>query len=100
MRVFSKTANKMVDMMPCINGKTGKLEGFKESADALIMEPLELFDIPEHIDWQKVRVQTAMNAITGLCMHPDRRGSIINVGQIVSDAVSIADLLVSKLQMA
>lgn len=50
MKVFSKTANKMVDMMPCINGKTGKLEGFKVSTDTLIMEPLELFDIPEQID--------------------------------------------------
>ena len=48
----------MVDMFPVIDAKTGKLQGFKESADSMFTEPIELFDIPESIDWRKIHVQT------------------------------------------
>ena len=88
----------MVDMFPVIDALTGKLQGFKESVDSVLTEPVELYDIPESIDWRKVRVQTAMNAITGLCINTKCMDSAIDVGQIVSDAIGIADYLVTKLQ--
>ena len=46
----------MVDMFPVIDAKTGKLQGFKESADSMLTEPIELFDIPESIEWRKIYV--------------------------------------------
>lgn len=98
MMVFSKSADRMVDMFPVIDAKTGELQGFKESADSMFTEPIELFDIPESIDWRKIHVQTAMNAITGLCINIKRMNGATDVGQVVSDAIAIADSLVTKLK--
>ena len=39
-----------------------------------------------------------MNAITGLCINTKRMNGATDVGQVVSDAIAIADSLVTKLK--
>lgn len=92
MKIFSITRGEWVTATPDVDNKTNKIVGFTvEGQDAI--EPPELFLLPGPIDWERVRIQAAMNVLSGL-VHAMKE----TPERCVLIAVDLADKLIYELK--
>lgn len=106
MRVFSKITRTEIEASPIVDGQSGKLLGFQESAKGPIM-PAELYVIPYMVDWVRIRYETLMAVLSGVAA---RQTAIVQSNvkyntveypteqAIVEEATRIADSVVKMLQ--
>lgn len=92
MRIFSLIRNEYVEATPDVDGKTNQIVGYTVEGGHVI-EPPELFKTPTPIDWEKVRIQAAISAASGLATD-----TLMEPKKIATKAVLVSDALVTKLR--
>lgn len=92
MRIFSLTRNEYVEATPDVDSKTNQIVGYTVEGGQVI-EPPELFKTPTPIDWEKVRIQAAISAVSGMATE-----TLMTPTQTATKAVLVADALVTKLR--
>lgn len=97
MEVFSIIRGEWVTATPDVDTKTNRIIGFTVEGQKEI-EPPQLFFSPPPIDWERVRIQAAINAVGGLSSLKTAYEKRLQAATIVHDAVLIADKLIAELQ--
>lgn len=60
--------------------------------------PLEVFDLPNEIDWQSFRAEAAKDILAGIVAHPSIRYGVGHTETQVSYALQYADELIKQLK--
>lgn len=110
MKVYSKIEEKIVDMIPCLDGQKSKVIGFQDPNDSVgAVIPLDLFEIPEFVDWEQRRYEIAREMLpyaaetsrlilmSGHGLGDDAKGKTL-AEVCASSAVSFADALIAELR--
>lgn len=110
MKVYSRTEEKMVDMIPCFDAQETKVIGFFDPKDSnKIIIPAEMFEFPASVDWEQRRYEIAREmlpyaaetsrSILMSChsLGDDAKGKTLSE-VCASYAVSFADALIVELR--
>lgn len=92
MRIYSITRGEWVNGTPDVDSHTNRIVGYTVEGQSTI-EPPQLFFLPPPIDWERVRIQAAINVLSGLVQ--TMRGT---AESDVKNAVELAKKLTEELQ--